>query len=279
MNDITEQAHQGSVAAIIQVLNEELAGVGIRTRAMFVDGVLQLLCEAASVEQLEQSTLVEQIREILQKIAPRNIIRVNINSRIVREQQLLWLEEIHRDPENQLLWSKEIRLNQPNPLQQLARHLKNRQVDSLKATLPKPPSSRQIPKKSQIWRGVIGGASLCVFLLLVGWSTYGWLGLKLPNLGSASPTATDQKKAAVDSIPSPQDPFVTAVRIAEKASLSGQTSKSSAQWLALAADWQRASDLMRAVSPSDTRYQTAQNRMLLYRHNSEAAKQQAEKTP
>ncbi|WP_257236962.1 hypothetical protein [Nostoc sp. 'Peltigera malacea cyanobiont' DB3992] len=113
INDIGWQAHQGSVAAIIQLLNEKLAQSCVRTRAIFSDGVLQILCEAARVEQLEQSPLVEQIQQILESIAPRHIRRVKINSRIVREQQLLWLKEIDSDRENQLLWSQEITLIQP----------------------------------------------------------------------------------------------------------------------------------------------------------------------
>jgi len=121
VNDIVKQANQGSVAAIIQVLNERLADSGVRTRAIFADGVLQVLCEAATPEQLEPSELIGQIRQTLEAIAPRNIRRVNINSRIVREQQLLWLDEISRDPENQLLWSQEITLNKAN----LLRHLLN----------------------------------------------------------------------------------------------------------------------------------------------------------
>ncbi len=108
MDDIVQQARQGSVAAIIQVLNEKLAEAGVRTRAMFADGVLQLLCEASSVSHLEQSFLVERVREILEWLAPRHIRRVKINSRIVREQQLLWLEEISREPEKQLLWAKKL---------------------------------------------------------------------------------------------------------------------------------------------------------------------------
>jgi hypothetical protein len=47
MDDIAQQARQGSVAAIIQTLNEQLVDVGIRTRAVLADGILQLLCEAA----------------------------------------------------------------------------------------------------------------------------------------------------------------------------------------------------------------------------------------
>src|SRR3712207_5753258 len=119
MDDIARQARQGSVAAIIQTLNERLADAGVRTRAVFADGVLQLLCEAALPEQLEQSVTVAQIKQILEEISPNNIRRVKINSRIVREQQLLWLEEIMRDPDNQLLWSEEIVLAKPNFFKQL----------------------------------------------------------------------------------------------------------------------------------------------------------------
>ena len=90
INDIAWQASQGSIAAIIQILNERLANSGVRTRAVFHSGVLQLLCEARTIEKLEKSTLVQKIRQILESIAPRNVHRVNINSRIVREQQLLW---------------------------------------------------------------------------------------------------------------------------------------------------------------------------------------------
>lgn len=119
MDDLVSQARQGSVAAIIQILNQELAEMGVRTRAVFSDGILQLLCEGTTAEQVEQSTLVEKIRNILESLSLRQIRRVRINGRLVREQQLLWLEEIQRDPENQLLWSQEITLKRPNPLKTL----------------------------------------------------------------------------------------------------------------------------------------------------------------
>lgn len=86
INDIAWQAHQGSVAAIIQLLNETLVISSIRTRAIVADGVLQLLCEAATEEQLDQSTLVQEVQQILDLTAPRNIRTVNINSRIIREE-------------------------------------------------------------------------------------------------------------------------------------------------------------------------------------------------
>ena len=114
INDVFGQAQDGSVAAIIQILNDRLADSGIRTRAVFADNVLQLLCEAPTDEQLEKATVVESIRNILETIAPRRIRRVKINSRLVQEQQLLWFEEISRDPDSHLLWAEMITLKQPH---------------------------------------------------------------------------------------------------------------------------------------------------------------------
>jgi len=302
-NNILKQASQGSVAAIIQVLNDKLADSGVRTRAIFADGVLQLLCEAATVEQLEPSILVERIRQILEAIAPRNIYRVRINSRIVREQQLLWLEEINRDPENQLLWSQEITLSKQNLFKQIARDWRTRADDLAKTSLPKI-SPRQLREKRQFWRGLLGGASASLLLLLAGWALYRWLSPGSPNLlsskapestthlstnqinpstssESASPAPAKPTSAvpplATKSASSQVDPFVMAVRLAEQASQEGLSAKSSAQWLELAARWQQASDLMANVPASDQRYKTAQDRVNAYRKNSESALQEAEK--
>lgn len=281
MDDIARQARQGSVAAIIHTLNEKLADIGVRTRAVFVDGVLQLLCEATMPEQLDQSVLVLKIRQILEEIAPRNIRRVNINSRIVREQQLLWLEEISRDPENQLLWSEEITLTKPNLFK---RRLENRKhyKDTWykKPPLPKA-SSRYLKEKNPYRRGIISGAGLSLLLVLVGWFLYEGLDLKQnARISNSSSNRTTNTSMKSDTVPTPissptPDPFAQAVRLAEQASAAGQTVKTSAQWLDVAAKWERASDLMKAVKPEDQRYKTAQDRMKLYRKNSEAAQKQA----
>ena len=92
MSDVAKQARQGSVAAIIQVLNEQLADLGVRTRAVIASGVLQILCEASTVEQLEQEQVVSRVQQILEEISPFGLRRVQVNSRLVREQQMLWLE-------------------------------------------------------------------------------------------------------------------------------------------------------------------------------------------
>jgi hypothetical protein len=300
-NNILKQASQGSVAAIIQILNDKLADFGVRTRAIFADGVLQILCEAATVEQLEPSTLIERIRLILESIAPRNIYRVNINSRIVREQQLLWLEEISRDPDHQLLWSEEITLSKQSFFKQMAKDWKNRADDLAKSSLPTI-SPRQLREKRQYWRGIIGGASASLLLLLVGWGVYRWLGPNTAQSSAKAPESTSKlstnqisaPEATPSSTPAPAkpssaapplstkastqtDPFVMAVRLAEQASQEGLSAKSSAQWLELASRWQQASDLMSSVPAEDQRYKTAQDRVTAYQKNSESALQEAEK--
>jgi DNA-binding TFAR19-related protein (PDSD5 family) len=281
MDDIAQQARQGSVAAIIQTLNERLADAGVRTRAVFADGVLQLLCEAALPDQLEQSVTVAQIKQILEEISPNNIRRVKINSRIVREQQLLWLEEIMRDPDNQLLWCEEIVLAKPNFFKQLLDSRKTHHTTyRKKPTLPKA-SSRYLKEKNPYWRGIYSGVGLSILLMVVGWLLHERLVPKI-KVGTPSPSfnATTNSSLTPGASPTPvssptPDPFVQAVRVAEQASVAGKTVQTSAQWLDLAAKWERASDLMKAVKPDDPRYKTARDRVNLYRQNSEAAQKQA----
>lgn len=290
IDDIARQARQGSVSAIIQILNEKLANSGIRTRAMFDQGVLQLLCEAPTPEQLEQPILVDQVRQILESLQPRNVRRVNINSRIVREQQLLWLEEIKRDPQHQLLWSEEVTLAKPSFLQQFSQDRQDAKPD------PKTSFSQTSPRvrreKRVFWRGIIGGASLSLFLLLLGWALYTWLMPKTVQVtadesatdepatptearpDAASPTASDP---AVQAARTATDSFAEAVRLAEDTVEAGQTAQTAAEWLDIASRWQRASDLMGQTPSQDPRYPTAQDRVQLYQQNSDAALEQAER--
>ncbi|HIK06807.1 MAG TPA: hypothetical protein IGS40_19290 [Trichormus sp. M33_DOE_039] len=279
INDIAWQAHQGSVAAIIQLLNDKLATSGVRIRAVFADGVLQLLCEAAKVELLEQSSLVEQIKQILESIAPRNIRRIKINSRIVREQQLLWLTEIER--ENQLLWSQEISLAQPNIVQQLIKDIQAAQTELGQNNLPEFSSLtnkdkfRKTPKVK--WQSALG---LCL-LLSLGWIVYTQFGeqlknlVKLENNGNFATANSNQTQSAGNKS---DDSFAAAVRIANQASATGKTATTSTQWLELAAMWQRASDLMAAVPSDHSRYQEAKIRTQLYKKYSETAQQEAAKS-
>ncbi len=282
MDDIARQAHQGSVAAIIQILNQKLADARIRTRAVFAEGVLQLLCEAALAEQLDRSVLVNQIRQILEGIDPRNIRRVRINSRIVREQQLLWLEEISRNPQ-ELLWSEEIVLKKPNPFQKVVRGLKNYQhLPQNKPIFPKV-ASRKLHENSRFGDNLVKGVGFSLLLIAVGWLVYAQWGSK-PNTELATRTANSTgelppKPATSPSPPSgstpTSDPFTEAVRLAIQAEAEGKNAQTAAQWLDLAAKWQRASDLMGAVKPEHQRYQIAQDRIALYRQNSEVAQARA----
>jgi hypothetical protein len=289
-NDILKQAREGSVAAIIQVLNEKLSDAGIRTRAIFADGVLQLLCEAPTAEQLEQTTTVERIRQILESLTPQNIRRVKINSRIVREQQLLWLEEIHRDPENQLLWSQEITLATPSLLKQLKTSFSTERTKPEKPVLPQTTVGRSSKKRRQFWQGMLGGIGVSLLLVGAGWALYdGWFtGLTNQSQAKTTDSTTNSSAAQEETVkpaptemgdltvPKSADSFVTAVRIAERASEAGLQAQSSAEWLELAARWQQAADLMKTVPAGDKRYKTAQDRVIQYRKNSEAALQQAQ---
>lgn len=289
INDIAWQAHQGSVAAIIQLLNDKLTKSGVRIRAVFADGVLQLLCEAAKVELLEQSSLVEQIQQTLDSIAPRNIRRVNINSRIVREQQLLWLTEIDRDRENQLLWSQEITISQPHIFKQLVRDIQEIQGGLAQTNLPDllPPSRKSKRKKFAKfnWQPAL---FLCL-LLSVAWVLYSQFygnAKHSTQPGNNNSVSINNNNKAVEIEPDinnknseeSDDAFTAAVRIANQASADGKTAKSSTQWLELAAMWQRASDLMNAVPANHSRYQEAKIRTQLYKKYSEAAQKEAAKS-
>ncbi|MEO1762546.1 MAG: hypothetical protein AAFR83_11365 [Cyanobacteria bacterium J06629_18] len=305
INDIASQASQGSIAAIIQVLNEKLANSGVRTRAVFDGGVLQLLCEARTKESLEKSSLVQKIKQILESIAPRNVHRVNINSRIVREQQLLWLEEINRDPENQLLWSEQITLKKPNPLKRIIRDFQENKKESQKLQLPQPQSSRHLlisnktkPRKSFLG-GMMNALGLCILLLSAGWLTYYFLSGKIKNsietatlkyevpnesnIKSSKPADITKNQLKTPVVNNSQatsknledDIFYTAVRIANQAVEDRKTANTSEKWLDVAEKWQYASDLMAEVPSTHSRFKEAQSRIQLYKEYSDLAKEKA----
>lgn len=358
------QARQGSVAAIIQVLNERLADAGIRTRAVVADGMLQVLCEAQSTEQLEKQAVVSRVREILENINPHRIRRVNINSRLVKEEQLLWLEEINRDPDNALLWSEVITLKQPFFLQRWIRDRDLKPAGPIFKDITEPTR-----KPLSLSNRVIGGAGIAVLILGTGWLFREDLAqirqvnssleentapaqpdqTDLPPLPDLSITTEDLGQRAADTTPpenppsttppatnsaTPQaqtsdapaansnpasaidtpvpnepvsesasepannstpstpadseaaqtpppdsgqtaDAFAEAVRIANIAATDGQTATTAAQWLDLAARWQRASDLMAQIPEGNAQYDQAKERVASYADNSKAALAQA----
>lgn len=278
---ITQQAHKGSIAAIIQVLNLRLAEIGVRTRAIFVDGVLQLLCEATQAEHLDQSHVVPQVQNILESISPRHVHRVRINSRLVQEQQLLWFDDISQDPERQLLWYEDITLSQPNLLTQLIE-----EVQDYWYQFPHPVKSRtsdvfQVREQRQFQKGLIGGASLGVGAMLLAVGLYHWLtsasGLPTFSLPTTQPSPTENLSQPSFSSESDKETFNQAVRIAQQAVLAGEQATTAAQWRDIAQQWQEASRLMTQVSSDYERYTTAQNRAALYQRNAEVAEAEAEK--
>ena len=282
INDITMQARHGSVAAIIQILNEQLATAGVRIRAVFCDGVLQLLCEAPDVEQLEQSNLVEQIQEILETISPHNIRRVKINSRIVQDQQLLWLEEITRKTENQLLWSQQISLARPNIFTQLANYFQINKSQPTQLPLSKSVDPIGVEKHNQFQLGIIGGFFLSLLVLTLGFQINKWLNFSdlaqrsiSENIVSPSPSPT--MKNSEDTEAKSKEAFTQAVRLAQAAVAAGKNAKSREEWLAIAEKWQQAAQLMTSVSPNYSRYDVAVNRAELYQKYSDIARKESDK--
>lgn len=70
-----------------------------------------------------------------------------------------------------------------------------------------------------------------------------------------------------------EDPFAEAVRLAEEASTAGETASNPEEWSQIAEQWQRASALMAIVPPDSEQFDTARDRAVLYRNNSEFARQ------
>ena len=222
-NDIFMQARRGSVAAIISILNEQLATLDVRIRAIFSDGVLQVLCEASQVQQLEKSNLVEEVKQTLEEISPRNIQQVKINSRIIQEQKLLWLEDITKDPENKLLWSQEITLTRPNIFKQIANNWQTNKPKTTKIPLSKTVDYKGMPKSNQFQPDVIGIFFISLLMLTLGIQINRWFNYSgidkittSENIVSQSPSPTN-KKSVEDTQAKSKAAFTQAVRLAQKA--------------------------------------------------------------
>lgn len=307
---IIDQARQGSIAAIIQLLNESLAHLNVRTRAVLHDRVLQLLCEAETTDALDATLLVPHIQQILEAISPPNFCRVKLYSRIVREQQLLWLEEIMRDADNQVIWSEEIQLKRSNVLKRLKDNWEARQSQRRSPELAKDFNPALADKKMSRSTQVLAVLGLGFAVIGAGvWMLRDQvLGLidpqvispnLMPDVSVTDPSPQNQSEAAeplepavestlpnatqpltATTIPGEEanteaDAFVEAVRLAEKAAVDGKVAASRREWLDLAYRWQQASDLMETIEPEDPRYVTAQDRVQVYQQNSEAALQEA----
>jgi hypothetical protein len=272
-NDSLRQAYQGSVSAIIQILNDRLAGTGIRTRAIFEGRILQLLCEATKPEQLDQVTIVPKIKATLEDISPRNIRRVNINARIIQEQQLLWLDEIKKGGgDNPVLWSQELVLSRPNLMNHFFAGLK-KDGPEMPAYAQDTPSGRKAKGATSVSPKVVAGGvgGVCV-LALAGFGA--WKLLSPPpeaDITAQLPpkSQTLRSKAPVTGAPTnaAADDFGAAVRLANSANAATQTAKTPAEWQVIAQKWGQASDLMSKVQPNSANYAIAQDRTLIYRKN------------
>lgn len=280
-DNIAKQARQGSVAAIIQALNEKLADSGVRTRAVLAEGVLQILCEARREELLEQSTLVHEIQAILESLSPKNIRQVNINGRLVREQQLLWLEEITRDPQNQLLWSEKIILSKPNTIQRLIEDIRIHQSEPRRLLLSLTTSSAAAEQKRQqrqLLSALMMGAGCALLVsLAIGWYwDRGQGGKSVQIQPQSTPQVTPGAIPTPNYTPNYTENFARAVRLAEQASSRGKKAETSEEWLAIAALWDQASQLMASVPSEHPKYETAKNRTALYRQYSQSTQEKAE---
>lgn len=276
------EARQGNIAALLQVLNEELGKIGVRGRAIFTDGILHLLCESDSQEYLKQSELVPRIQEIFTEIAPTDIQRVKINARISQPQQIFWLDAINKDPANQLLWSQSIDLVKPNILQVLGN------------------GGFSHGNYQFIWgliTGLIFGAIATGLYHSLSMSKGNQIAKENTNQISI-PVATTTASPSIQASPSitlipsplatttdtaeplnPEESFKEAVRLAQSASDAGKVAQTREDWLAIAERWQKAADLMASIPPEYERYDVATDRAFAYQQNSYAAQGEADKYP
>lgn len=89
-------------------------------------------------------------------------------------------------------------------------------------------------------------------------------------------STTGSQPSDTQTNPAQPDPFVLAVRIAEQSVVGGQVATTADEWLELATQWQRASELMNSVPAEDDRYAIAQDRTTVYLQNSVDSRKQAE---
>jgi hypothetical protein len=267
IDDVYTQACGGSIAAIVQILNERLAPLGLRTRAVLDGGILQLLCEARSPD-LDRDPTVERVQRVLEELAPRGIQRVQVYARLVEEQQLLWLAAIRRDPDS-LLWACDLRLKRSNwfywTLRQIRQRRRTLDLPSLESTDP----TKRRSRRASFGLGVMGGAAASLVVVgLAAWQLE-WFGQRSDG-PAASPSATQAPKA---------DAFAQAVRLAEQAVIAGQDAQTPDQWRSVADRWNQAADLMGTIPPDDPRHSTAQDRQRQYRNNGMVTGRKAQGQP
>lgn len=95
-----------------------------------------------------------------------------------------------------------------------------------------------------------------------------------PAPQAGGPSATGDAVEGPLALNSPA-PFDEAVQVAEEAVVAGGQAQTPPEWSQVAELWQRASALMAAVPEVDPRFDTARDRVVEYRSNSEYARQRA----
>ncbi len=283
-NRTMTEARQGNIAALLQVLNEELGKIGVRARAIFTDGILHLLCESDSQEYLEQSELVPRIQELFAEIAPTDIQRVKINARISQPQQIFWLDAINKDPANQLLWSQLIDLVKPNIWQVLANggfsHGNYQFLWGLITGLIFGAIATALYQMLTMPKGNQMATDVNTNQISIPATTTTAMPRMQPSPSitvTPSPLATTTETA--ETLFNPEESFKEAVRLAQSASDAGKVAQSREDWLAIAERWQKAADLMASIPPEYERYDVAADRAFAYQQNSYAAQGEADKYP
>ena len=235
----------------------------VRTRAIFEGGCLQLLCESVDRDALTRETLLDRVRALLEDIDPAKIRRARVNARLAREQQLLWLDDIRRQPK-QLLWSESLRLRPSGGLRRWWKSIARRDRRT------KPIVARSTPlssRSSGLGRGIAIGLAIAV---LAGLAYRQWGAglapggpaaqqtpgssdlqnspdpLDSPDSPNSSGPASFYEPPAADSesnsSAAPQaepeaapevspDPFAAAVVLATQAANDGQTATTASEWL------------------------------------------------
>lgn len=296
-NRTMTEARQGNIAALLQVLNEELGKIGVRGRAIFTDGILHLLCESDSQECLEQGELVPHIEKLFEQIAPTDIQRVKINARISQPQQIFWLDAINKDPANQLLWSQSINLVKPNLWQVLANggfsHGNYQFLWGLITGLIFGAIATALYHSLSMSKGnQMAKENTTNQISIPATTTTASPRMQpSPNPITVSPSplvtntepATEPTKEVGTETATPQlnaeESFKEAVRLAQSASDAGKVAQTREDWLAIAERWQKAADLMASIPAEYERYDVATDRAFAYQQNSYAAQGEADKYP
>jgi hypothetical protein len=279
-DEIKYQARQGSISAIISILNDELKDDGITSKAVLDQGKLQLLCEGDTQEKLDQSQVVEKVKNILNQIPITKFRKVIVNSRITKKDQSLWLEEIREDKKNNLLWYEEITIKKLNIFQQIyvkyqyTQKPQVRKKEILNSVARQKIKSQQKSNKNITWE-LTFGISFGILIIIGGW----WFANRSAQTSQTSPinetTETKPNNETETPVTSSEetetDPFYEAVTLANSAYGEGINATTQNQWLEIAQKWQKASELMAKVKPDHPRFEEAQTRIDSYQKNSEVA--------